>query len=103
MIHVYQNIFGKYSYEIKDKIYVPYLDNPYYDGDFGTNRVLSAYSQMVRGEMDTDIAKTRIAFDKLFRELHKNKESKIDIVDENGEIVTVEEFFDAFLKKLNFK
>ena len=103
MIHVYQNIFGKYSYEIEDKIYVPYLSKPHYDGDFGTNRQLSSYSQMLRGEMDYDIEITRNRFDQLFRELYKWKRVKKNIVDIDGKTEPIEKIFVETLNKIEFK
>ena len=34
------------------KIYVPYIDDPYYDGEYATNRYLSTISVKIRAEME---------------------------------------------------
>ena len=49
---IYKNIFGNISFKIKKEQRIPLVKHPFYDGEYSTNKQLTAYAKEEYGLME---------------------------------------------------
>lgn len=45
---VYKNTRKFLGWDLKPRLNVPYIENPYFDGEYGTNKILRAKSEILK-------------------------------------------------------